>query len=547
MKKAITAGWIETTVGGVLTLEYGKSFPERKREPGPYVVYGSNGEIGRAHQYFLEDRTIVIGRKGSAGEVILGEPKSWPIDTTYYVHVRDTAGHSLDFLYYLLKWLDPRRFVERTTKPGLNRDRVYERVVTIPPLPVQERIVEVLQKADDVRRKRKEAVELAAIIRRALFDDAFGDPEVNPHGWPLGPLNDLLQPEIERVNPARAFPDQEFRYIEIAGINDFRIMETKGILGIDAPSRARQVVRTGDVLYSLTRPNLRNIAVVPDELDGAICTTGFAVLRPRSPEDSSFVFEIVKSDYFTQAMSRFAEAKSLYPAVDEPQVRRFPIIQPPSPARAHFGAVVGQLEQVALSSRFYFEATEGLFTSLLSRAFTGELTAEWEAANADWIAAQVELQERLPRLLLLALIRETAARAGKAARAAVLVTALMKYAFLLQMEGNGRRRFYQFIPYHYGPFAKEVYADLERLQADGLVTVDEDAEEEKTRIALADPAKADASLADLPDDLKADVSSILDAYGDLDHNALLRAVYDKYPAYAKASRVRQRARARKRG
>ena len=57
---------------------------------------------------------------------------------------------------------------------------------------------------------------------------------------------------------------------------------------------------------------------------------------------------------------------------------------------------------------------------------------------------------------------------------------------------------------------------------------------------MADPAQADAALADLPDDLKEDIASILDAYGDLGHNALLKAVYKKYPAYAKKSRVQKR-------
>jgi len=110
------------------------------------------------------------------------------------------------------------------------------------------------------------------------------------------------------------------------------------------------------------------------------------------------------------------------------------------------------------------------------------------------------------------------------------------------MEGNGRRRYYQFVPYYYGPFAKEIYDDLERLKADGLVSVDNDTGEDKTRITLADPSQAEAALAELPDDIKEDVAAILDAYGDLDHNALLKTVYEKYPTYAKKSRVHKRGR-----
>jgi type I restriction enzyme S subunit len=179
------------------------------------------------------------------------------------------------------------------------------------------------------------------------------------------------------------------------------------------------------------------------------------------------------------------------------------------------------------------------FNGLLSRAFTGELTAEWEAANAGWIAAQQTLYERLPRLLILALIAEKAKRARRSAE--VLVTALMKYVFLFQMEGSAsHRRLYHFVPYLYGPFAKELYIDLEKLQEEGLVQVESNPEEDKMKITLTDQVRMEALLAELPEDLKEDAATVISTYGDLDHNSLLEVVYEKYPAYAKKSRLRQR-------
>jgi len=211
----------------------------------------------------------------------------------------------------------------------------------------------------------------------------------------------------------------------------------------------------------------------------------------------------------------------------------------PVPPIAVQRTFVSQVEQlVTASGRLHSSASdsENLFGSLLTRAFTGDLTLEWEATNSNWINAQIELQERLPRLLLLAIIRESV-RARKINQAPILITALMKYAFLFQMEGNGGRRFYRFVPYHYGPFASEVYDDLKRLQAEGLASIDYETDNEKTRITLTDTSKADAALAELPGDMHEDIVAVLDAYGEMDLKVLLNAVYKKYPAYAKKSRL----------
>lgn len=200
--------------------------------------------------------------------------------------------------------------------------------------------------------------------------------------------------------------------------------------------------------------------------------------------------------------------------------------------------LVNRLEAVRKQLLTQLSDADALFRGLLGRAFVGELTAEWEAANAQQIAATQRLYEALPRLALLALLAEAARRN----RSALLLTALMKYVFLLQMESNGRRRFYHFVPYHYGPFAKELYADLEQLRQEGLITIDQDAEEEKTRIAVAAPARVQQALGGLPEDLCADIAAILDQYGELEHNRLLKTVYAKYPAYAKKSRLLKGAR-----
>jgi uncharacterized protein YwgA len=123
----------------------------------------------------------------------------------------------------------------------------------------------------------------------------------------------------------------------------------------------------------------------------------------------------------------------------------------------------------------------------------------------------------------------------------VLITSLMKYVFLLQKEGTTGQALYHFVPYKYGPFARELYQDLETLAAEGFIAVTE-TDEERTEITLAPSKEATVQevIANLPENLQVDVTRVLEQYGPLSHNQLLASVYEKYPAYTTKSRLRRR-------
>jgi type I restriction enzyme S subunit len=99
-----------------------------------------------------------------------------------------------------------------------------------------------------------------------------------PGGWELVTIGDVVVPKVEQ-----GAPSTDFTYIDIGSIDNEtkQIESAKGFTaGNKVPSRAQQHVQAGDVLVSMTRPNLNAVAKVPTGLDGAICSTGFDVLRP---------------------------------------------------------------------------------------------------------------------------------------------------------------------------------------------------------------------------------------------------------------------------
>lgn len=96
-------GWIETRLGTVIELKYGKSLPKDERTDGPFNVYGSNGIVGTNATSLTAAPAIIVGRKGSFGEVHYSEEKCFPIDTTYYVNSFECVDPG--FCYALLRYL----------------------------------------------------------------------------------------------------------------------------------------------------------------------------------------------------------------------------------------------------------------------------------------------------------------------------------------------------------------------------------------------------------------------------------------------------------
>lgn len=176
-------GWEEKKLGEVLKLEYGKPLPKEKRKPnGRYPVYGANGEINRSDDFYFDKYSIIVGRKGSAGEVNLTEEKFWPLDVTYYA-VFDEKKYDLKFFYYLLGHLEIPKYA-KGVKPGINRNEVYSIRIEVPSLKEQQHIVAILDKAFTAIDKAKENAERNLNNARILFNSYLQSVFANPaDGW----------------------------------------------------------------------------------------------------------------------------------------------------------------------------------------------------------------------------------------------------------------------------------------------------------------------------------------------------------------------------
>ena len=149
-------------------------------------------------------------------------------------------------------------------------------------------------------------------------------------GWQRKALSDLLI-RTETVNPALV-PESEFEYVDVSSVCNatFKIGQTQSLKGKDAPSRARKLIRTNDVLFATIRPTLQRIAVVPEELDQQVCSTGYFVLRPNKNLNYRYLYYFLFTDDFMGAMQNLQKGAS-YPAVTDGEVKAQVIAYPPLP------------------------------------------------------------------------------------------------------------------------------------------------------------------------------------------------------------------------
>ncbi len=198
-----------------------------------------------------------------------------------------------------------------------------------------------------------------------------------PDGWRWVRLGDVCEEKTGTRDP-RLQPVDAFCYVDITSVdnNQKRILDTCVLLGKDAPSRARQIINTGDVIVSTTRPNLNAVALVPHKLDNQICSTGFCVLRPKKELERDFLFAYVRYPDFVKSLSDLVKG-ALFPAVTDKQVKAQVISLPPLPEQKRITAIIdGQLaeaEKLKKSVEDQLDTIKSLPTALLHRTFEGKI------------------------------------------------------------------------------------------------------------------------------------------------------------------------------
>ena len=367
-------------MGEVIKLEYGKPLPDPKRKPdGAYPVYGANGEKDRTDDYYHDESSIIVGRKGSAGEINLTENKFWPLDVTYFVTF-DHKKYDLSFIYHLLSNLELPKLA-KGVKPGINRNEVYSIDVKIPPLPEQQRIVAILDEALAAIATVKENAEKNLQNARAIFKshlqciftqrgEGWKEKKLGEVcGFVRGPFGGSLKKSIFVQDGYAVYEQRHAIYNQFDDVRYF-IDEAK------FKEMKRFELSPNDLIMSCSG-TMGRVAIVPAGIKRGIINQALLKLTPTTNITSAFLKSWMESESFQDALEEYSGGAAIQNVAEVKVLKEINI---PLPSIAEQEQVVERLDQLSAETQklesIYQQklaALDELKKALLQKAFNGEL------------------------------------------------------------------------------------------------------------------------------------------------------------------------------
>ena len=267
---------------------------------------------------------------------------------------------------------------------NIRSTHIMESPCPLPPLAEQQRIVERIEslfsKLDESKEKAQAVVDgfedcKSAILHKAFTGELseewrthFAKPE-----WSKVKLGSYLK-TMETKKPSGEY----FFYIDIDSIDNKRqiVREPKKTIVKNAPSRASRAVHCGDVLFSMVRPYLKNIALIDSSLQDCIASTGFYVCTPKEGLDSKFLFYLLCSKDTIDYLMQFMKGDNS-PSIRKDDLLNMNILLPQLEEQKY---IVELLENILNKEQKTQEIAEQIIAkidnikkSILAHAFRGEL------------------------------------------------------------------------------------------------------------------------------------------------------------------------------
>lgn len=317
-----TLGQLEDS--GIITLGRGKVISKKdiQDNPGEYPIYSSSavgsGIFGTYGNYMFDDVRLSWSIDGGGKFFYRDAPRYSVTNVCGWLTVDKPEVLDIRYLYFALtnEWSKKVFDYVHKAHPSVIRK---EYTIPVPPLEVQQEIVRMLDSFTEL-----EAELEAELTKRKQQYAFYRDNILEKYNAELYvQLDDLCE---KTTNIKWKETQEQFKYIDLSSVNreTGEISDTILISSDNAPSRAQQVVRTNDIVFATTRPTLMRYAIIPDNYNGQICSTGYCVLRANNRVLPKWIYYNISSSRFKKYCEENQEGTS-YPGITNGKVKQFRI------------------------------------------------------------------------------------------------------------------------------------------------------------------------------------------------------------------------------
>lgn len=357
---------------------------ESDRVPGPFPYYGANGVQGSIDKFLFDESLVLLAEDGGhfddpgRGIAYRISGKTW---VNNHAHVlRPKPCIDGNFLARVLENYDVTPFVTGTTRGKLTKAGASEIVVPLPPLPEQRRIAAILDQADALRAKRREALAQLDSLTQSIFIEMVGDPGLNPKSWPELQLGELI---IGTPNNGIFKKNEEYGtgtpvvwVEELFKGNEIDCSSSRALLA-STRDKARYGLRNGDLLFCRSSLKLAGIGynnVYLGEDDEALFECHVIRVSPNQKRiEPRFLNYALRLPSQRQKLFKFAKTVTMT-TIDQDGLLKVSVPVPTLDLQREFCEYLSAVEVVRRRQVATVAELDALFASLQHRAFAGQLS-----------------------------------------------------------------------------------------------------------------------------------------------------------------------------
>ena len=281
--------------------------------------------------------------------------------------------------------------------PAVSDGSVKEIELPLPTISEQHRIVEILDQADALRKKRAEADAKAARILPSLFYKMFGDPATNPRKWTIKPLGKITlgKPQYGANAGAIVWIEGMPRYVRITDItDDGRLLKT-GIVTLDIEDWEPYRLVPGDLLFARSG-NTVGKAYLYQQEDGLCAYAGYLIRFQVDPEQVTpwYLSALTQTGYYKNWIETRKRVAG-QPNINGKEYASLQIPCPPLSLQKHFMDMMESLMAFRNKRGAGAALIDRLFNLLLHRAFSGDLTSKWRKTHMQELLGEMAAQSKM--------------------------------------------------------------------------------------------------------------------------------------------------------